>query len=151
MAVRAPAQAVLRSPGMRVRSALFAIGVVLVFHVAGMLWLYGMWHSYDMLMHFGGGGAMGVLALSLWDRYVKDVSFRTKSIFAKRIFFTLVVLGFTALVGIAWEWFEFAFDFFFVPVRSTWGLAQPSIADTMADLFLDLGGAFVVALLRMKV
>lgn len=136
---------------MRLRFAVFAIVVVLVFHAAGMVWLYGAWHKYDMLMHFAGGAAMGLLAMALWDMLVKDVTFKIRKPWLKPLFFVCCLVGFTAVIGIGWEWFEFAFDMFILPVRGRWGIAQPSIADTMADLFLDLSGALFVALLRKKV
>ncbi len=101
-------------------------------------------------MHIGGGIAMGILALAFWNLFVKSVSLRTKKKWAAvlpKIFF---VLGFVGLVGIGWEWFEFLFDEI-LSVRLAWGIAQTSVADTMADLFCDLVGglsAVVAAQLR---
>ena len=134
---------------MRYRHALWVIAGVLVFHVLGMLGWYS-WKPYDMPMHFGGGFAMGVLALAMWDTHVRSVTMAGKRPIAKRIFFTLWVLGFVAIVGICWEWFEFLFDKV-VSVQYAWGVSQPSLADTMEDFFFDLLGGFVVTLLRRKV
>lgn len=134
---------------MRYAHAAIAIGIVLFFHALGMLGLYG-WHPYDMPMHFFGGVAMGILALAMWDRHVKSVQLDVKHVWAKRLFFTLWVVGFVAIVGVAWEWLEFGFDVV-AEVRYAWGLAQTSLADTMADLFLDLAGGFLVAVTRRKV
>lgn len=141
----------LYSCSMPFRYPVVAIIAVLVLHLFGMFYLYGAWHSYDMVMHFLGGAAMGLLALSLWDRYIKNVTFTVKHRWSKRIFFTFCILGFTAMVGVVWEWYEFAFDMFVLPGLDGWVVSQPSVADTMADLFLDLSGAFTVSLLRMKV
>lgn len=136
---------------MPFRYPLIAIMLVLALHVFGILYVYGIWHSYDAVMHFLGGAAMGLLALSLWDNVIKSVTFTVKRPWIKRFFFTFCILGFTAIVGVAWEWYEFAFDMFVLPGLDGWAAAQPSVADTMADLFLDLSGAFVVSFLRMKV
>lgn len=135
---------------MRYSHAVAVIVLVLIFHAFGMLGWYEAWHYYDVPMHFAGGVAMGVLALALWDANVKSVTLRGKSAWPKRLFFALCVLGFVALIGIAWEWFEFLFDQF-AQVRAAWGLAQASILDTMSDLFFDLLGGLVVVLLRRKV
>ncbi len=48
----------------------------------------------------------------------------------------IVGLGFAALVGVVWEWFEFALDFL-----NRGNLLQPSLTDTMQDLLNDLLGA----------
>lgn len=132
---------------MRIRSACVVICVVLGFHALGLWKLYDLWHWYDMPMHFFGGVAMAVLAWALWDRYIRDIKFAVRHPAAKRIAFVLWLVGFTAIIGIAWEWFEFALDMFVFPTLN----AQPSIADTMADLFFDLTGAATVSLLRMRV
>lgn len=124
---------------------------VLALHMLGVFVLYDIWHWYDIPMHFVGGVAMGLLGLSLWDKYMKNVTFTVKHPWSKRIFFTFCLIGFTAIVGVAWEWYEFAFDVLVLPALPGWQVSQPGIADTMADLFLDLSGAFALSLLRMKV
>ena len=136
---------------MPFRYPLLAIVIVLALHMFGVLYLYDIWHSYDMVMHFLGGATMGLLALAIWDRYIKGVTFTVKHPWAKRIFFTFSIVGFTTVVGVAWEWYEFAFDMFLLPQLNGWSVSQPSVADTMADLFLDMAGAFTLSLLRMKV
>lgn len=86
---------------------------------------------------------MAVLALALWDNNVKRVELFRPNAWVNEAFFALCILGFVALVGIGWEWFEFCFDEF-IAVRNSWGLTQLGLADTMADLFFDLLGALVV-------
>ncbi len=127
------------------RQAATTIGWVLFFHALGMLALYSWYPYFDVPMHFGGGVAMGVLALALWDHHIRSITFSVKNPWVKHIFFALCILGFVGLVGIAWEWFEFGLDEFFT-VRNNWGLAQAGLSDTMADLFLDLLGGLVVVL-----
>lgn len=127
---------------IRLRHAFVAIGIVLFFHSLGIWRYYNWYHWYDIPMHIGGGIAMGILALALWNILVKSVVLRTKkkwATFFPKIFF---VLGFVGLIGIGWEWFEFLFDTLF-SVRLSWGIAQTSVADTMADLFCDLVGGLI--------
>ena len=46
-------------------------------------------------------------------------------------------------VGVGWEWFEFGFDYIFVPEHAEWR-AQLGLVDTMGDLLADvIGGALV--------
>lgn len=134
---------------MRYHHAIAVITLVLFFHLLGMLGLYS-WHPYDIPMHFGGGVAMGVLALAMWDTHVKSVTLNAKHALAKRLFFTVWIVGFVAIIGIAWEWFEYTLDAI-AEVRYAWGLAQTSLLDTMADFFFDLLGGLLVTVLRRKV
>lgn len=136
---------------MRFRYPIIAIAIVLVFHALGTLGLYSLWHWYDMPMHFAGGMVMAMLAMAFWDAIIKNVTFTTRHPWARRVFFTFCIVGFVALVGIAWEWYEFVFDVCVLPALRGWGPAQPSIADTMADLFFDITGACTVSLFRRKV
>ncbi len=133
------------------RHALAGIATVFVFHAFGVYGLYGFWQPYDMPMHFAGGVAMGILALALWDAAIKNVTFTTNRPWVRRLFFTSCVLGFVALVGIGWEWFEFSFDQWVIPTRPDWGLAQMGMADTMSDFFFDLLGGLLVVTLRRKI
>ena len=136
---------------MRFRVPVAFIAVVLVFHGLGLWRLYEIFHWYDMPMHFAGGMAMALLAWATWDMFVRDVKFTVRHPAAKRVAFMLWLVGFTAIIGIGWEWFEFGFDRFVLPTLQGWTPAQASIADTMADFFFDLSGAVVVSLFRRKV
>ena len=99
--------------------------------------LYGFWHWYDMPMHFLGGVAMALLAWATWDMFVRDIKFTVRyPPRQKRVAFMLWLVGFTAIIGIGWEWFEFGFDRFVLPTLQGWAPAQASITDTMADFFL---------------
>lgn len=136
---------------MRFRFPFVVIGVVLGFHALGMWKLYNVFHWYDMPMHFAGGMAMALLAWATWDMFVRDIKFTVRYPGAKRIAFVLWLVGFTAIIGIGWEWFEFGFDRLVLPTLQGWAPTQASIADTMADFFFDLSGAVAVSLLRRRV
>lgn len=110
---------------------------------------------FDAVSHFGGGFAMGLVALALFASWVDKVSLKKRTdIPFGDLFFKLVwILGFVALVGIAWEWFEYVLDSFsdgftlgeFLEARM-YGHHQPSLTDTMADFFCDLLGGLVAYL-----
>lgn len=114
------------------------IAGVLILHAIGVFGgLYDALHWYDIPMHFLGGYAMAVLALDLWRAYVGP--FATQGKWLVELVF---VLGFVALIGIGWEWFEYIVDQVFnVSIRS--GLAQMGLKDTLGDLVNDMLGGLV--------
>ena len=122
---------------------------VLALHAIALIWsLYYVLPWFDTPMHALGGLAMGLIALAVWQANVEQLTLRPKAILSARLLLYFFVLGFVAIVGIVWEWHEFALD----ALRAWHGvadhLAQPGLFDTMKDLFLDLAGgttAFFVA------
>jgi hypothetical protein len=54
----------------------------------------------------------------------------------------ILVLGFIALVGALWEFFEFGYDVL-ISSKGYLAVAQRGTADTMSDLFFDLLGGLV--------
>lgn len=87
---------------------------------------------------------MAILFFYFWEKNRQLYSFK------KKIFITLILaLGFVALMGVLWELFEFSLDSFF-PQTAIIRPAQPSLDDTMADLFYDLVGGLTIALLYFK-
>ncbi|MEK7147126.1 MAG: hypothetical protein AAB772_02620 [Patescibacteria group bacterium] len=61
----------------------------------------------------------------------------------------LILIAVAATIGVFWEFFEFSFDYFVVSEArfNFLNLAQPSKADTMADLFFDILGGFTAGIL----
>lgn len=142
--------------------AVSVILAVLAFHAIGLFYdLYVVAPWYDIPMHFLGGFAMGVLGLALvgFLQAQATVGF-VSSRYAELLGRFWLVIGFVAIIGIAWEWHEFLFGVVFHvdswseivelltgsagPVYST--PAQPSVGDTMADFFFDLLGGVVAFL-----
>lgn len=125
-----------------VPKAFVIIATVLGVHgiaIASGWYLSNLW--LDIPMHFAGGFGMGYLALAIWQTTVSKISFRKSLNKPWRILIYLgIILGFVALVGIAWEWYEFIFDSYASQVSLEYRPAQMSLTDTMADLFLDLLG-----------
>lgn len=136
---------------MTFTKAVWIILVVLGFHAAGLVFgLYGAWELYDVPMHFGGGFAMGALALAIWYQGIEDVHFKGRM--ARHLapwLVPLFVLGFVSFIGIGWELLEFVLDQLF-PVMTQGtegGMRQVSLDDTMLDFVMDLlGGATALIL-----
>lgn len=133
----------------------FAIFIILTVHfIAVFGGIYEQVEWFDIPMHFAGGFAMGLLALAIWKEAIHEVRFK-KTVLGRLQwwFIPLFCLGFVALIGIGWEWYEFIMDQFFVgAARHAEGFAhQPGLADTMMDFFFDLvGGTCAVFTFRKK-
>lgn len=138
--------------------AISVILAVLAFHALGLFYdLYAIAPWYDIPMHFLGGFAMAVLGLAIVSRVKAQATVGIlPGKYAELAGRFWLVIGFVAIIGIAWEWHEFLAGVLFHvdswsesvdlltgsagPVYST--PSQPSIGDTMADFFFDLlGGA----------
>lgn len=132
---------------MNFTKAIVAVIAVFGFNViAGAVGLYDVWQWLDIPMHFLGGVAMGMFGIALWMAAVEDIRF--KKSFLRQLHWWMIplfVIGFVAIIGIAWEWYEFLFDIWFDTI-----VRQPSLGDTMVDLLLDLVGAFTAVLLFHK-
>lgn len=97
---------------------------------------------FDDIMHALGGISIAHMFL----KYVRVYEFSWwKSIpWYASITFTVCV---AVMFGVAWEWYEFISDTYFATRH------QPSMPDTMNDLFLALVGSFIYScqhLLRNK-
>lgn len=101
-------------------------------------WYYFIWW-YDVLLHGLGGFAMGILGVMVWKWTMRNVDISARILFARLVF----VLGFVALVGIGWEWFEALVDAVVLPAVQGMDVAQLGLVDTMLDLFFDLFGGLL--------
>lgn len=97
------------------------------------LWYYRFFWL-DILMHFAGGAWL--IMFLFWffkkqqDDYLLAAPYGISMILA---------LGFVALAGVGWEFFEFLFDVF-ISSQGYARVAQLGMADTMSDLLFDLLG-----------
>ena len=130
----------------RNRSLEFFIGGLISFIfvaqiVALAYFLYWEFWWFDIVMHFLGGLFVGLLATYLYyhSRFIEPKHFSF-------IFILLLSLGASALIGVLWELFEFASDQFAISIGRRIELQQ-EFQDTLGDLFFDLIGAFVGALM----
>lgn len=106
--------------------------------------LFDIYHVYlwvDIPMHFLGGLAISYTIICFIGL------FREKNILLlkNKWIFSLVVVGLVALIAILWEFYEFF-------MKVTFGLdMQPSLNDTLLDLFMGLLGGLAGSLLFRKV
>lgn len=100
-------------------------------------WYFFLWW-YDVMMHALGGMAMGFLGYALWSFLQENEVWTWKAVLTQMIF----VVGFVALVGIGWEWFEWLVDAVVLP-RLSMPSAQLGLTDTMLDLYFDVFGGCV--------
>ncbi len=117
-------------------SVLTPPAVVLIAHIL-RVFLLTPYTSFDMLMHFLGGASICASAL-LFGRIAR----RRGALPADTPSWLIGValLGTVALVGVFWEFHEFALDQIFHTA------AQGGLADTMSDLALDLLGGVAMVL-----
>jgi len=117
----------------------FTLAIYLSNFIGSKAGVYGVWPYFDIPMHFLGGASIAVMGLVAWDmglgygqRSLSSIPFLVKAV---------AVIGLVAIVGIVWEWLEFIHDFERAFTQVIFIPAQPSIGDTMKDLFFDLFGA----------
>ena len=123
------------------------LGVILLTHITGMLrsWYFAVpW--LDIPMHFMGG--FWVALLTIWLMKVAPGIFGKPSVLGDLI----IILGFTALIGILWEFMEFSIDILIIAkngLPEIWR-TQLGLTDTMGDLFFDLLGGLVAFFIGLR-
>lgn len=113
---------------------LFLVIVDAEFRLIDKIW----W--YDTMLHFLGGVWAGILFIYLFSERWHFFDGKKNSLYT-----LLTILGFVALLGVAWELYEFMFDMT-LGSKYILPLTQPSLADTMKDLANDLLGGMVTAI-----
>lgn len=127
------------------RYLLVLIFLIFVVHVAALWNEIYYTHSWvDIPMHMAGGVFIGLLFYYL---FVERHGYLNPN--EHPWTFLLLGLGFTALIGVAWEWYEY-FSQVYIQHTVVWGLAEPyALFDTLFDLFNDIfGGAVAILLVR---
>lgn len=113
--------------------------ILLIHGVFSYFGFYGRFVWIDIPMHFFGGVSIGIAYL-LFFRMLQKMNY------VGRIHPFLemgIITSFVSITAVFWEFREFLGDYFF-----GWH-TQPSIADTMADLFLGmLGGVMGIIITR---
>lgn len=129
------------------------IVIILLVHVLAIV---SGWYEnnrwFDIPMHFAGGFAIAYLSLASWSATIQKITFQ-KSLkpMWPVVIYAVGILGCVALVGVAWEWYEYVFDAAMVRYGEGVYKAQMGLGDTMADLFLDLlGGLLAFVLFRSR-
>ena len=90
--------------------------------------------EFDVLAHLLGGFAIAWMAMILLERWRR----RDWITLYPFIFRDYIVFSTVALIGVIWEFWEFVMQ------AVTGDLYQPSIADTMNDLLMDLIGGILL-------
>lgn len=111
--------------------------LILVDAIALAAGFYGtfLFGSFDIPMHIMGGAIVG-----WWASLAFQKELRAETL--KRF---MLIVAFAALIGVAWECFEWSFDHT-IGVRFHLPSAQSSNNDTMKDLGDDLLGGIIVGL-----
>ncbi len=131
---------------LTVRKGLVGVGIVYLVNIfIDGLHLYNFGWP-DLVMHMAGGFAVGVLGVAIHQWAEKRWG-----VFKRPWWYHGVsLIGFVALIAVFWELHEYVIDQW-IRIPRGLSLTQPSIADTMEDLFLGLlGGAAAVLLFRKR-
>ncbi len=102
--------------------------------------------SVDIPQHIGAGVLAALTFYWLAYRFRDSLNLNRSPRFT-----IFLVLGWTALLGVGWELFEFIHDEIVIFFGLKLQLAQLSNFDTMKDLFDDLlGGLFLAIFMRLR-
>lgn len=130
--------------GKNFRKILIAFLVALfVFQVSSIIFsLNWRFPWIDNLAHFWGGAVAGMVMI-WWTFCSVKTSPKTKDL--PKFYSFVAMLGFVALVGIFWEFYELAIDRLITKNNYISILQAGGLIDTMKDLFVDLlGGSAVI-------
>lgn len=112
-----------------------ALIIFIFFYWAGLFW---QWHLttvwFDKGLHFYGGLITAAIFVYLFAGRLGLTAIKESFLLKLTL-----GLGFAALIGVLWEFHEFAADWWLGKSL----MQEGGVADTMADLFFDLAGAFV--------
>jgi len=126
----------------RLQLILFGIiAVITPLHYCGVIfgWYYAVFW-FDILMHIIGGIFIGALFVYLFR--VRRNFLKTESVLT----FIILGAGFTVLVGVLWEFYEFFMDVVIFKQYSLLNTPGEIHFDTLKDLFNDIvGGAIAVS------
>ncbi len=132
-----------------IRQSTLQLGVILALvHVVAIF--TGWYHTYpwiDIPQHFFGGALAGLIFY-----WIASYSRDTLNLTRNKIFTLLLVLSWTAFLGVLFEFAEFSYDWIFIDYLGKSILpSQLSLADTMGDLFFDLvGGMSLAVWMRLR-
>jgi len=119
--------------------------IILIVHAfLDINYLYSSIDILDDIMHFAGGISLGI-SYPLFLRYLQIKGFLGKM--HKYIFFVFVI-SLISLTAVGWEFLEFGLDAIYP--REILGSRQPSLPDTIFDLFLGLIGGAIGYLISLK-
>jgi hypothetical protein len=118
------------------------LGTLLVFHLLASWFGWYLTHPWvDIISHTLGGSWIG-LALAVYVPLVRGMASGNQVRWYEYIG---VVVGGVAVVGVGWEWFEYGVAI----IGNTANLIP--LSDTLGDLFFDMVGGVLAALISLRV
>lgn len=117
---------------------LYALNATVQFLVPNFYILY----SIDTYSHFLGGLAIAYAAYSVLSLLEK----RNWITIQKNILRAGIVLTTVMAIAVLWEFYEFLYDYF-VDASSYLFIMQPSVADTIKDLYMGMFGAIIFCII----
>ena len=113
--------------------------LILGVHIAGNIYGWYLTTHLDIPMHIAGGAWVALFFFYLFSQ--RSGNFLPDNKLVQLIF----ALGFVALIGVGWEFYEYLADVF-IKHNTAFGCMQPgTLFDTLKDLFDDLIGGTVAA------
>jgi hypothetical protein len=92
-------------------------------------------YSVDTLSHFLGG-----LSIAYSASYALSLLEKKNWITIKKNILRIgIVLAVVMTIAVWWEFYEFVYDYFLIPAY----IMQPSVGDTIKDLYMGMFGAIV--------
>jgi hypothetical protein len=106
--------------------------IVFIFHALMIIIfdIYTIFPAFDIPMHFLGGLSIGISAIMLIKIFKSKIT-------TPKWFQFIWIVGLAVIAATVWEFAEFGSDYFLHT------LMQPSLADTMLDMFLGMIGGCV--------
>ena len=117
-----------------------AIIFILNYTLLDIFNVYSLFPWVDIPMHFLGGFSIAYMT-TLFIRFFKEEKLLKINNY---LVFVLIVVSVVGLTAVLWEFWEFIVDYFF---NLNW---QPSLNDTILDLFMGLLGGFSFAIFQKK-
>ena len=133
---------------MRAKTALLTMVVIYVgqWMLADVFDIYAVFPWFDNVMHLAGGFATGMLGVAIHHNITNE-EHRIDTPYWYHILF---VVGFVALVAVAWEFHEYLIDNT-IGLWYDWPQYQLSLRDTMSDLSLGgLGGLLAAHIFKKE-
>ena len=107
--------------------------------------------NWDTILHTFSGGMLGALGFSFISLLNNEENFHLK---LTPFFVALFSFMFAIMLGVLWEVYEFTFDGLlglnmqkFMLESGEQLIGRAALADTMEDLIVDMGGAFVMSVI----
>lgn len=122
------------------------IALITALHYCGVIFdLYNTIFWFDTPMHLTGGIFVGTLFVYIFR--IRNNLLKTESVFA----FIILGMGFTILIGVLWEFYEFFADVVVIKRYALLDAPGGIRFDTLKDLFNDIvGGAIAVSFFARK-